>query len=155
MTLREATPADLSAILRHRRGMFREMGCADEAALDAMEATSSPFIGAGLADGSYRGWLVEFEARVVAGGGLVVVGFPSTPRDPSPRRVWILNMYTEPEYRSRGYARAIVEIMIAWCRERGFAWVSLHASDAGRHLYETLGFQPSNEMHLPLKESRS
>jgi hypothetical protein len=25
---------------------------------------------------------------------------------------------------------------------------ALHASDAGRHLYETLGFQPTNEMQL-------
>lgn len=151
MEMREAAMADLPVILHHRRGMFREMSCADQVALDAMEATSSPFIRAGLDDGSYRGWLVEADGHVVAGGGLVVVGFPSAPSDLSPRRAWILNMYTKPEYRSRGYARAIVEKMIAWCREQGFAWVSLHASDAGRHLYETLGFEPSNEMRLFLK----
>jgi len=148
---REATLADLPAIIRHRRGMFREMGFVEEAALDAMEATSSPFIGAALEDGSYRGWLIEAEGRVVSGGGLVVVGYPSAPQDPSTRRVWLLNMYTEPEHRGRGFARAIVEAMVGWCREQGFGWVSLHASDAGRHLYEALGFKPTNEMRLFLK----
>jgi len=147
---REATDADLPTIIRHRRGMFREMGFCDEAALDAMEATSIPFILAGLKDGSYRGWLLERDGRVVAGGGLMVVGYPSAPHDPNPRRAWILNMYTEPEYRRKGLAKAIVEAMVSWCCAQGFGWVSLHATDAGRHLYETLGFEPTNEMHLLL-----
>jgi GNAT superfamily N-acetyltransferase len=149
--LREATGADVRTIIHHRRGMFREMGFRDEAALDAMEATSAPFIKSGLEDGSYRGWLVQTEVGVVAGGGLVIVGYPSAPHDPSTRRAWILNMYTEPEYRGRGYARSIVEAMVAWSRKQGFGWVSLHASEAGRHLYEALGFEPTNEMRLLLK----
>ena len=149
--LREATPVDVATIVRHRRLMFREMGHHDETALDAMEATSTPFLRAGLEDGSYRGWLVETDAGVLAGGGLLVVGYPSHPRDPHARRAWILNMYTEPAARGRGHARAILEAMIRWCRERGFASVSLHASDAERHLYETMGFAPTNEMRLDLR----
>jgi len=151
MKLRPADVSDLAAIMRHRRCMFREMGFRDEAALDAMEATSAPFIKTGLETGSYRGWLVESAAGVVAGGGVVIAGYPSAPHDPRPRRAWILNMYTEPEHRGRGLAKAIMEAMVQWCREQGFAWVSLHASDAGRHLYESLGFKPTNEMRLPLK----
>ena len=41
--------------------------------------------------------------------------------------------------------------MIAWCRREGFARVTLHASDRGRHLYESLGFEASNEMSLRLR----
>lgn len=151
MLIREATVADLTTIMRHRRGAFYDMGFRDEAALDAMEATSAPFIKAGLEEGSYRQWLVEVKGAVVAGGGLVIVGHPSSPSDPNPRRAWILNMYTEPEHRRHGYAKAIVETIIDWCRTQGFASVSLHASDTGRHLYEILGFTPTNEMRLLLK----
>ncbi len=116
-----------------------------------MEATSAPFIKAGLEHGSFRGWLAETNDRVVAGGCVVVVGYPSAPHFTTPRRAWILNMYTEPEYRGRGLAKSIIEVMISWCREQGFEWVSLHASDAGRHLYEKLGFKPTNEMRLKLR----
>lgn len=130
--------------------MFCDMGFRDEAALDAMEATSASFIKTGLEDGSYRGWLAETTAGVVAGGGVMIVGYPSTPSDPSPRRAWILNMYTEPAYRRQGLANGIVAAIIGWCREQGFRSVSLHASDAGRHLYEAWGFKPTNEMRLPL-----
>jgi hypothetical protein len=41
MQIREATVADLTTIMRHRRGMFYDMGFCDKAALDAMEATSA------------------------------------------------------------------------------------------------------------------
>jgi GNAT superfamily N-acetyltransferase len=149
--LRVASSSDLDTIIRHRRCMFSEMGHRDEAALERMETTSAPFIKAGLADGSYRGWLVENADGVVAGGGVVIVGYPSAPHAPRPCRAWILNMYTEPKYRGRGLAKLIMEAMISWCREQGFEWVSLHASDAGRHLYEKLGFKPTNEMRLVLK----
>jgi len=149
-TIREATIDDLGEIMRHRRCMFRDMGFEDTVALDAMEATSAPFIKAGLKDGSYREWLAEIAGRVVAGGGLLIVAHPSSPRDPGPHRAWILNMYTEPEYRGRGLAKSILGKSIGWCREQGFAWVSLHASEAGCPLYEHLGFKPTNEMRLQL-----
>lgn len=150
-SLRTATVADLPTIMRHRRRMFSDMGFRDDASLDAMEATSAPYIRAGLESGRYRGWLLECAREVVAGGGVALLEYPSSPRDPSLRRAYILNMYTEPAHRRRGFARVIVETMIRWCSEEGFAWVSLHASDEGRHLYESLGFKPTNEMRLPLR----
>jgi GNAT superfamily N-acetyltransferase len=116
-----------------------------------MESTSMPFIKAGFEDGTYRGWLLEKEGTVVAGGGLVILAHPSAPHNPSPRRAWILNVYTEPQHRCHGFAKAVIEAIVAWCRAQGYAWVSLHASDAGRHLYETMGFNPTNEMRLLLK----
>jgi GNAT superfamily N-acetyltransferase len=148
--IRQATVADVDIILHHRRSMFADMGYGDGGARDAMVRSARPFIVGALKDGSYRGWLVEDGGRVVAGGGLAIVGFQPTPRDPNPRRVWVLNMYTEPAYRRQGLARQVLESMIAWCREQGVGSVSLHASDAGRPLYELLGFKPTNEMRLVL-----
>jgi hypothetical protein len=67
MLIREATVADLTTIMRHRRGMFFDMGFRERAALDAMEATSAPFIKTGLEEGSFRAWLGEVKGAVVAG----------------------------------------------------------------------------------------
>jgi hypothetical protein len=44
-----------------------------------------------------------------------------------------------------------METVIAWCRSQGFVSVALHASRDGRPLYEALGFEPGNEMRLPLR----
>lgn len=149
--VRQATVADLDVVVHHRRSMFADMGVGDEAGRSAMAAAARPSIEAGLRDGSYRCWLAEVDDRVVAGGGVVIVGFQPTPLDPGPRRAWILNVYTEPAFRRQGLARTILETIIAWCRDQGLGSASLHASDAGRPLYELLGFRATNEMRLALK----
>jgi len=149
--IREATLADVDVILRHRRCMFADMGRGDEATRAAMVAATRPFIEAGLKNGSYRGWLVEVDGRVVSGGGIAIADFQPTPWDLSPKRAWIVNVYTEPASRRQGLARQVLEAILAWCRAQGLKAVFLHASDAGRPLYELLGFKPTSEMGLRLE----
>jgi GNAT superfamily N-acetyltransferase len=148
---RPATASDLEIILRHRRSMFADMEEGSEQQLDAMVAAARPFVAQRLADGSYRGWLVEADDRVVAGGGVALVPYQPHPFDLVTRRAYVLNVYTEPEYRRRGLARLVMETVVAWCRSQGFVSVALHASRDGRQLYEALGFEPGNEMRLPLR----
>jgi GNAT superfamily N-acetyltransferase len=62
-----------------------------------------------------------------------------------------LNMYVERAHRRKGIAQALMEAMIDWCRDHEFAYVSLHASQQGRGLYEKLGFRPTDEMRLELR----
>jgi GNAT superfamily N-acetyltransferase len=149
--VREARSSDLPMILHHRRQMFRDMGYTNPAALDAMQKTTEPLLARGLAEGFYRGWLVEDEGCVVAGGGVFIADWPSHPRGVQTKRVEIVNVYTEPEHRRRGLARLMMEAILTWCRAKGFGTVVLHASDHGRALYESLGFNPTNEMRLALK----
>jgi GNAT superfamily N-acetyltransferase len=152
ITLRLATVDDAPIIVHHRRAMFSDMGHTDPVALDAMDATFAPYVMRALGEGSYRGWLAQTsDGRVVAGGGLIVHEWPSRPVIPAePRRAYILNMYTEREYRQHGIARRIMTAIVEWCRAQGFRSVSLHASEFGRLLYESMGFQPTNEMRLKL-----
>jgi GNAT superfamily N-acetyltransferase len=146
--IREATIHDIDVLVKHRRRMFEDMGNGDAPALTEMQAGAKEYFGKALRDGSYRGWLAESGAGVIAGGGIVISHWPAHPEEPRPRRAMILNMYTEPEYRRRGIARRLMNTMLAWLREQGFASVALHASLEGRPLYESLGFQPTNEMRL-------
>lgn len=153
MGLREATSGDVGEILRLRRLMFEDMGHNDGAALEAMERGSQAFISNGLADGSFRAWLAEDAGgRVVAGGAVVVSPWLAHPSETRPRRATILNLCTERDWRRSGIARRLMETMIGWCRREGFASVSLHASEDGRALYESLGFEPTSEMRLRLSE---
>ncbi len=149
--IRLATPLDLEVVLRHRRRMFEEMGFRDPQALERMLEVSATLLGRGLEDGSYRGWLAEApDGCVVAGGGVIVLTFQPHPVDPRPQRAWVVNMFTEPEYQRRGLARRLVQEMIDWCRAEGMRYLYLHASDAGRPLYESMGFIANNEMRLAL-----
>jgi GNAT superfamily N-acetyltransferase len=151
MRIRAATLEDLDILLRHRVGMFADMGHDDPVELDRIERVTGEYMPAALAEGRYYGLLAESDGgEVVAGGGVVIAPWPGSKRSDQPRRAWILNVYVEPAYRRRGLARDIMVQLIDWCRGQGFASVSLHASDAGRALYEQLGFRPTNEMRLDL-----
>ena len=149
--IRSAGLPDLPHILRHRRAMFEEIGHSEPDALAHMEQVSRDYFRDALRSGTYHAWMAEdADGHVVAGGGVVTADWPGFPGEPLARRAWILNMYTEPHARRRGLARLLVRTMIEWCRAVGLRSVWLHASDAGRPVYSSLGFQPTNEMNLLL-----
>ena len=151
LQIREATPADIPEILRQRRAMYEDMDYKEAAALSAMVSVTTSYLAKAIADGSFRSWLASVENRTVAGGAIIISPWPAHPYDLECRRATILNVYTDRDYRRRGIARQLLRTMIAWCKREGFARVDLHASPDGRHLYELVGFEPSNEMRLKLK----
>jgi GNAT superfamily N-acetyltransferase len=59
-------------------------------------------------------------------------------------------VYVKPAHRRRGIARRLMEMVLAWARERGCVRVRLRSSDQGQALYEAIGFKAGREMELYL-----
>lgn len=147
--IREATPADLPVIVAQRRRMYSDMGYSDRERLEAMTEVFAKWLRERLEDGRYHNWLVEDSTgRLAAGAGLWLVEWPPQMMDFSPLRGYIMNVYTEPGFRCRGLARALVQTILGWCAAHDIHTVSLHASADGRPVYESLGFAPTNELRL-------
>jgi GNAT superfamily N-acetyltransferase len=147
--IREAGLNESAIILHHRRSMFRDMGEGTVEELDRMVEVAGPWLDRALADSSYRHWLaVDGSGRIAGGGGVLLCPWPANPHDPCTQRAVILNVYTEVEYRKRGVARLVMVTILDWLKQQGFCGVNLHASPEGRHLYEKLGFEATNEMRL-------
>jgi GNAT superfamily N-acetyltransferase len=149
ISLRQATLEDAYTIAKHRRLMFRDMGYTDEAALDAMLAKFLPWLEHKIASHDYLAWLaVTTDDLVVAGAGLWLMDWPPHMVGSSSRRGNILNVYTDPQFRRQGLAKALIQTALDWCKTNQVDFVILHASKEGRRLYESLGFQDSNEMRF-------
>jgi len=58
----------------------------------------------------------------------------------------LAGIYVVPGHRRRGIAREVTLQAIEWCKQRGCVYIRLQASDAGRPLYESLGFRTFREM---------
>lgn len=152
-TIRVAVPADVEIICAHRRAMFGAMGSARER-IAAMDAPFARWLTPRLARGEYCGWLAEnAHGTVIAGVGLWLVAGPPTPSDQSLQRGYVFNVFTEPDFRRRGIARQLMNTVMAWCRANEIRVIALHASDDGRALYASLGFEPTNEMRILLPTS--
>jgi GNAT superfamily N-acetyltransferase len=152
-TIRHASSSDAAVIAGHRVDMFCEMGDVPTEALAAeLREKSTAALAVALDDGSYIGWLtVDANDRVIAGAGAHVK--PQLPRISHDRTSvatmaapLIVNVYTEPDFRRKGIARGLMKVIQDWAQARGFDRVVLHASDAGRPLYASMGFSATNEM---------
>jgi ribosomal protein S18 acetylase RimI-like enzyme len=147
LATRTATASDAGLIAAHRHAMFAEMRRSDESTLAEMTANFEPWVAGMIAAGKYVGWIVEDSATPVASAGFFELEWQPHPLDPAAQhRGYLLNFWVDPAYRGRGLARSLVRESLAEARRRGIRVVALHASDAGRSVYEAMGFRATNEM---------
>jgi GNAT superfamily N-acetyltransferase len=93
-------------------------------------------------------WIAELDGRPVASAGLLWFEHPPGPANPGGLEAYILNVYTRPEARRMGLARALVERLVQVSTDRGVRRIWLRTSDEGRPLYESMGFRTGDYMEL-------
>ena len=64
---------------------------------------------------------------------------------PTGKRAHLMNVYTNQDYRRKGIAMRMMELLIIEARDRGVTEISLDATESGRPLYEKCGFKASDE----------
>jgi ribosomal protein S18 acetylase RimI-like enzyme len=149
--VRPIRPADLDLICRHREEMFREAG-REPAAIAAMAGPFRRWLAPRLEDGRYFGFVAEADGAPIGGVGLMEIDWPPHPLHPlEDRRGYVLNVYVETAHRGRGVARALMAAADAEFARRGIGYLVLHATAAGRALYERIGWSSTSEMAKTLK----
>jgi GNAT superfamily N-acetyltransferase len=144
---RNAIPGDAGLIAAHRKAMFLAMGGMEEPVLEIMRQNCEPWLHRMIADNRYLGWIIADGETPIASAGLLLLDWPPHPLDPAGEiRGYLLNVFVEPEYRRRGLASQLLKLCMNEARRRSILIVTLHASEAGRPVYEQLGFRPTNEM---------
>jgi GNAT superfamily N-acetyltransferase len=149
LTTRMANADDITLITRHRQAMFAEVGLGSTDGLQTMSERFLPWVERMIASGKYVGWIIEDDGQPVASAGFFELDWPPHPFDPAAEaRGYLLNFWVEPSHRRRGLAKELVKLAVAESRRRGFRVTVLHASKAGRPVYDSLGFRSSTEMML-------
>ncbi|MCC8154774.1 MAG: GNAT family N-acetyltransferase [Tannerellaceae bacterium] len=93
-------------------------------------------------------------SEIVSCGFLVVDERPASPAFPNGLTGTVLNVYTYPEHQRKGYGQAVIEAIIKESKERNLSVLTLSATEAGKRLYDKLGFtEPGyTEMKLKMRE---
>lgn len=148
MFIRPATHTDLETLVSLRMRLFAETGEALTGEIaDQVEQATREYFSKNLASALSRTWVVAVDGAVAAVGTLAFFTRPPYPGNLAGVEAYLLNMYTLPEFRRRGLAKAILTQAMAFAQEAGCGKVWLHASPAGRALYEEQGFR-ANDTYL-------
>lgn len=71
---------------------------------------------------------------------------------PTGKRAHLMNVYTRKEFRRNGAGKMMINFLIDEAKSRGVTEISLDATEMGRPLYKTLGFNSNEEgMNLLLR----
>lgn len=95
------------------------------------------------------GYLAREGENIVSCALLLVIEKPCSPAFLTGKTGTVLNVYTRPEYRRKGFARKLMEMLLADAVRKNLSPVELKATDDGYPLYRALGFQEAvSKYHL-------
>lgn len=151
LTYKKATIQDIDLLTKSRIEVLRAANqLPDDVDMSEVEIQSYDYYKKALSDGTHTAYLVFDGDRVVGAGGISYFRVMPTYHNTSGRKAYIMNMYTNPDYRRNGIACKTLELLVADAKEKGITAISLEATDMGRALYEKYGFVKMNhEMELP------
>jgi GNAT superfamily N-acetyltransferase len=141
-TIRRATLDDVELLADLRARFVAGVRCVDYDEWNAATREESrTFFASAMTDGRYVSWIADAGEGVVGCVGLSLIAIPPRTREGHVNDGLVLTMWVEPEWRSRGVGRLLMEELLAAREELGIHRLLLHATDAGRPLYESLGFR--------------
>lgn len=151
LLLRQANTKDIPTLAIHHRLMFEEIWISkneniDISKFEEIERSYLEKLQHQIEDDSCQAWVVENENKIVASGAISIVKMVPTPDDLSYEVAYLHSMYTDKNYRNRKLAGSIIDKAIQYCKSKGFKRIILNASEAGRPVYQKIGFKPAEDM---------
>ena len=143
MTYRQATINDIPELVRCRIRQLIDEGQEPEG--DIKEANEAYFRDY-MERGQMEEWVCEDDGRIVATGAIIYYGFPPSFTNNGGLKGYVTNIYTDPEYRGRGIATKMLEILEERMRGRGVCRIWLEASRWGKPVYEKYGFRENDSI---------
>ena len=135
----KTTKADIELLMQVRLEMLREVNdLSDEYVFDeTLVAENRRY----FEDGNHTTVLAFDQQKIVGCASLAYMWIMPTFEHPTGLRAHLMNVYTKSEYRRKGIAKEMIELLLDEAKEKGVTEISLNATEMGRPLYKALGFE--------------
>lgn len=142
---------DIELLVKTRIEVLRAANrLGDDAEMSLVEQQSREYYEEALQAETHTAYLVFDGEKIIGAGGVSFFRVMPTYHNPTGCKAYIMNMYTNPNYRRKGIAYHTLELLIEEVKKKGVSHISLEATNMGRPLYERYGFVKMNdEMELP------
>ena len=86
-------------------------------------------------------YVVRKNEDIISCAFLLIVEKPMSPSFITGKTGIILNVYTKPEYRKKGYAKRLMAMLLEDAAVSGISVIELKATEDGYPLYKSVGFE--------------
>ncbi len=145
----EATSVDIPEIVELKMAMFVESCHADKLAKNAKELVVEDYFGL-YAENQAQHFVAKIDNKILGCVGAFIKSDLPYRYYKCPIYGFIGDVYTVPNSRNKGLSTKLNEMALAWLKKQGVTMVKLLASEAGRPIYEKLGFKSTDEMSITL-----
>ena len=148
--IRKANPEDLPAIVDYRILMFQTF-LKDSYDWEAIKEFEIKYFQEKMGNSQFAAWVAETaEGIIIATAAVSFYETAPKPWNLESKYAFISSMYTEPQHRRQGIGGKLLKEALDYSHSKGITHATLHASKSGRSLYESFGFEDTNEMRLAL-----
>lgn len=150
MIFREAGPADIGQLTELRIAYLAEdTGPLTKADADILRRDLPDYFTRNL-NRTIFGYAAESDGHLTACALLLVTEKPMSPAFMTGKVGTVLNVYTTPAYRRRGYGRLLMEMLLAAASSMRLSAVELKSTEDGYRLYQSLGFRDAASKYHPM-----
>lgn len=151
MIFNNATSKDISTLIDLRCAYLQEdLGSIADADLCAIKSLLPDYYEKHLNND-----LLVFVARnrddIVSCAFLLIVEKPMSPSFITGKTGMVLNVYTKPEYRKKGYAKKLMTMMLEEAKACHISVIELKSTEDGYELYKTVGFEDVKAKYYNMK----
>ena len=141
MIFDKATLKDIGVLTDLRIAYLNEdLGVISDKNLELMQATLPSYYEKHL-NKDLMVYVARDEEDIVACAFLLIVEKPMSPSFITGKTGTVLNVYTKPESREKGYAKKLMTMMLEGAKAQGLSVIELKATEDGYSLYKSVGFE--------------
>lgn len=140
MKFEKATIKDISMLTDLRIAYLQEdLGTINEKDLSFIQESLPSYYAKHL-NQDLMVYVTKDEENVVSCAFLLIVEKPASPSFITGKTGTVLNVYTKPEYRHKGYAKRLMTMMLADAAMFNISVIELKSTEEGYSLYKSIGF---------------
>ena len=141
MIFDKATIEDIGVLTDLRIAYLNEdLGVISNENLELMQASLPSYYEKHL-NKDLMAYVARDEMDIVSCAFLLIVEKPMSPSFITGKTGTVLNVYTKPDYRKKGYAKKLITTMLEDAKAEGLSIIELKATEDGYSLYKSVGFE--------------
>jgi GNAT superfamily N-acetyltransferase len=146
LIIRQMDYHDINQLIQMRYDFTAEYKELEAGLFEAFSEECRAFFEEMLHSNRWVAWVADVDGRIVSHIFVQIIDtIPRPGRDKSPYG-YVTNVYTIPEYRSKGIGSKIIREVKQWAKSNGLTFLMVWPSEASVEFYERFGFRHAKEV---------